>query len=552
VAVRRSPRPHRRRSPGVAVVAAALLAAAATTASAAPNGRVFVMGVDGGSWNVIDAMIAAGELPHLRALMERGATARLATVEPVTSPVVWTSIATGRSPEATGVTDFYATRIDVRVPTAYERLAADGARVGLYDVLMTWPPREFPDGFVIPGWLRRDATVTPSDVWERAGVAPYVNHYADLLSSEDYLALSREDVARKPGNFLALARAFDLEVGAFTIYAPDMTSHRFWHAAYPDDFAELEGEEGLEHTQAIADAYRGVDAAVGTVSAALAPEDALVVVSDHGFRAREEGLRNVWVSRADEIIALGGLDPDRDRFRIVGGFGAITLRVHPAPSDDAAEVAERDALVDRLVAHLRSVRTPQGEPVYRAVASLDGLGRPESARRGWLESLWQWTLRTGLWLLFDVQTRGGAHATVFALPHDDRLAALWPDGEVEVAGQRVPVSRAFQRQRFSGGHDPVGIFIATGAPFAAVAERGDVSVLDVAPMLFHLSGRGIPDDLEGRLPTGLLDPDWLEAHPPRTVEAAAYPGLPEAATGDGGWGPTGELVEKLRALGYVE
>ncbi|MGH0035825.1 MAG: alkaline phosphatase family protein [Myxococcota bacterium] len=548
----------------VAALACSGLALAGPTAAAgdsAQQGRVFVMGVDGGSWNVIDAMAAAGELPHLSRLMARGASARLATVEPVSSPVVWTSIATGRSPEHTGVTDFFATRLHIRVPTAYERLAGDGVRVGLYDVLMTWPPRTFPGGFVIPGWLRRDETVTPPDVWQRAGVAAYANHYQDLLSSEDYLALAREDVARKPGNFLALARAFDLEVGAFTIYAPDMTSHRFWHAAYPDAFAELDGEEGLEHGEAVADAYRGVDTAAGAVSAALRPDDALIIVSDHGFRAREEGLRNVWVSRSAEILALGDLFPERDRFRIVGGFGAITLRVHPAPDDSAESVAERDALVERLVAHLRSLRDPEGEPVYRAVLSVDGLGRPESAPRGWLESAWQWAVRTGLRLAFHVQSRDGGHATVFALPHDDRLAALWPGGEIEAAGRRVPVSRVFQRQRFSGAHDPIGIFIAAGGPFAAVAERGDVSVLDVAPLLFHLSGRGIPDDLEGRLPGELLDPAWLGAHPPRTVEAAVYPGLPAghpaarapAAPADDGSGePTGELVEKLRALGYVE
>ena len=46
--------------------------------------RVLVVGVDGGSWNVIDPLLAAGELPHLAELIERGVSADLATVEPVT------------------------------------------------------------------------------------------------------------------------------------------------------------------------------------------------------------------------------------------------------------------------------------------------------------------------------------------------------------------------------------------------------------------------------------------------------------------------------------
>lgn len=98
-------------------------------ASAAP--RVVVIGIDGGSWNLIEAGWRRGELPHLRALAERGRSAVLASVEPTNSPTVWTSIATGRSPTAHGVTHFYATRHAIRAPVVWETLAHRGRRVGL-------------------------------------------------------------------------------------------------------------------------------------------------------------------------------------------------------------------------------------------------------------------------------------------------------------------------------------------------------------------------------------------------------------------------------------
>lgn len=128
--------------------------------------RVTLIGVDGASWNLIDPMLASRELPNLAALIARGATANLETVEPLTSPVVWTSIATGRSPAAHGVTDFLATRLSIRSPSSFERLAHSGLRVGLYDYLVTWPPAALNNGFAIPGWLRRDPSVTPTDVWQ--------------------------------------------------------------------------------------------------------------------------------------------------------------------------------------------------------------------------------------------------------------------------------------------------------------------------------------------------------------------------------------------------
>jgi predicted AlkP superfamily phosphohydrolase/phosphomutase len=103
-------------------------------ASAVPAGaRVVLFWIDGGAWPQIDRGLAAGELPAFAALAARGVTAELTTVEPVISPVVWSSIATGRSPEAHGITDFFRNRTQLRVPTVFERLAAAGQRVGLYD-----------------------------------------------------------------------------------------------------------------------------------------------------------------------------------------------------------------------------------------------------------------------------------------------------------------------------------------------------------------------------------------------------------------------------------
>ena len=106
-----------------------LLAAALLTPLAARAGRVVLFGVDGASWSVIDPLLAEGALPHFAALARDGVSAELETVEPVNSPTVWTSIATGRSPSAHGLAELPADC--ARPPRAdlFERLAAaDGGR----------------------------------------------------------------------------------------------------------------------------------------------------------------------------------------------------------------------------------------------------------------------------------------------------------------------------------------------------------------------------------------------------------------------------------------
>ncbi|HEU4429066.1 MAG TPA: alkaline phosphatase family protein, partial [Myxococcota bacterium] len=208
----------------------------ALAANAAP--RVVIVGIDGGSWNLVERGWRAGELPNLKAVAERGVQAELASVEPTNSPAVWTSIATGRSPAAHGVTHFHATRHAIRAPVVWEMLARRGRRVGLYDYLVMWPPPELPGGFAIPGWMRRSERVTPPDVFARAGAAPYSYSSEALRTPDEILANNRREAREKPAVFVRLLRAFDPELATVTFYGLDAASHRFWHAAFPRDFSE--------------------------------------------------------------------------------------------------------------------------------------------------------------------------------------------------------------------------------------------------------------------------------------------------------------------------
>ena len=156
---------------------------------------------------MIDPLVAEGALPSFAKLAADGVQAELETVEPVNSPTVWTSIATGRSPSAHGISNFLQTALDRKVPTVFERLAAAGRRVGLYDYLVTWPPTALPNGFMIPGWTQRDAAREPPDVFARAGLKPPYRYSLDGLRLRDeYLENARRELARKAPQWRALAR----------------------------------------------------------------------------------------------------------------------------------------------------------------------------------------------------------------------------------------------------------------------------------------------------------------------------------------------------------
>src|SRR3954462_14273668 len=68
--------------------------------------KVIVIGLDGLEPTIVEAMLAAGELPNLARLRSRGGYSRVATTTPAQTPVAWSTFATGTNPGGHGIFDF--------------------------------------------------------------------------------------------------------------------------------------------------------------------------------------------------------------------------------------------------------------------------------------------------------------------------------------------------------------------------------------------------------------------------------------------------------------
>jgi predicted AlkP superfamily phosphohydrolase/phosphomutase/tetratricopeptide (TPR) repeat protein len=60
--------------------------------------RVLLIGWDGADWKIIHPLIEAGKMPNLERFINEGVMGNLATLYPSLSPMLWTSIATGKRP----------------------------------------------------------------------------------------------------------------------------------------------------------------------------------------------------------------------------------------------------------------------------------------------------------------------------------------------------------------------------------------------------------------------------------------------------------------------
>ena len=72
----------------------------------ASDRRLLLVGWDAADWQVIHPLVDAGLMPTLEGLINAGTIGNLASLSPMLSPILWTSIATGKRAYAHGVSGF--------------------------------------------------------------------------------------------------------------------------------------------------------------------------------------------------------------------------------------------------------------------------------------------------------------------------------------------------------------------------------------------------------------------------------------------------------------
>ncbi len=261
---------------------------------------LLVVAWDGACFEVVDDFVAAGDMPALAALLERGRAWRVrSTVPPVTFPA-WTSFMTGTGPARHGITDFavrdpgayrvrFVNSTYRRQPTIWSLLAAAGKRVGVYAMPATYPaekscalqvcgfdtplgasgaegfchPRTLgdqlmkrygslaiegvPQGRIEEGWHRQAASRLLATIALRTTIV------CDLLSEQSF------------------------DVFAVHYMESDTVAHHFWQF---DDDASPRTRRGPRST--IREVYRALDRALARLVAVAGDDADVVLVSDHG------------------------------------------------------------------------------------------------------------------------------------------------------------------------------------------------------------------------------------------------------------------------------
>ncbi|MFN7963044.1 MAG: alkaline phosphatase family protein [Thermoanaerobaculia bacterium] len=287
--------------------------------------RLLVLGLDGFDPVAMDRLMREGKLPNLARLRREGAYGPLHVDPPLLSPVVWTTIATGKRPEAHGIGHFTAVDVDGqeipvtsrmrRVKALWNLFSEAGKKVGVVGWWATWPAEDV-NGVVVSDhacyhFLEKQgvgsevsaALVSPAA--RMAELLARVRRPADLGAADlaPYAQVTAAELAR-PFDFAdelwhlrwALATAFsyrDLglklwredhpELLMVYLEATDSTAHLFGHLFRQQPLAGELAAQQARYGGTVEAVYALADQGVGQLLAELDARTTLVVLSDHGF-----------------------------------------------------------------------------------------------------------------------------------------------------------------------------------------------------------------------------------------------------------------------------
>lgn len=352
--------------------------ALATTASCHSRGGdhplprpVVVIGVDGLEWRLVQKLSGEGRLPELTRLVHDGVAVRLTTLEPAISPPIWTSMATGVTPEVHGILGFV--RPDLQGPSgepvlftnrerrvkAVWNIAGDaGLSTCTIGYWMTFPVEDVrgvmvaqtgtPPGSVVAvrkGALQegRSGQVFPPAMEEtvfslaRESAADAATRERELFGDTAAWAQPMKRIVEHSRWSVAADSAYQrialelvgerdrCNVTIVYLGLADVLGHRFWRWSWPGDFPSSPPQQEIDaYGDVLARAYGQIDAFLGAMRRSAGEDAAVIVVSDHGMGPFRPGAAFDLARDDAPLLRSGGHSAKRDAFLAGAGPGLRT------------------------------------------------------------------------------------------------------------------------------------------------------------------------------------------------------------------------------------
>ncbi len=309
--------------------------------------KVVLLGIDGMDWRVAEPLIEEGKLPNIAAILERGVKVDLRSVGPeMKSPIIWTSIATGKTPRKHGIGDFLSDDRQLfnsagwKARSVWDILGEHGYTVGVVNWWLTWPARSV-NGYMVTeritytpgdGYPEIAELTAPAELAEElaphtravcetpdSDIAPFLN--GDTWDAPDDLMVgwgvesirgiyAADETVLGVSTYLLESRE---QPDFLTVYFQglDVACHSFWGAWDPTTVDTQMSDELVETlSDVIPRYYERIDAAIGEILEAVDENSTVIICSDHGFRGPFRSPRGIklgiWMHREIGVLTAAG------------------------------------------------------------------------------------------------------------------------------------------------------------------------------------------------------------------------------------------------------
>jgi predicted AlkP superfamily phosphohydrolase/phosphomutase len=520
--------------------------------------RVIVVGLDGATFDLIRPWVEQGKLPTFQRLLHEGASGPLESVPNQRSAAAWTSLATGLNPGKHGIYEFYEQppgSYEIRFVNAsahdgaslWRILSEHGRKVGVMNVPMTYPA-EHVNGFLIagidaPSTHMKGFTYPPElldEVNRKFGryiIEPGVNGYIIQGDIDRAVESLRHEIRQKSeiARYLLENKPWDFFIVVFR--SLDASQHGFWRFMDPAGRA-LDPEGARKYGNVILETYQQLDQAINDICERMDDSTRLLIISDHGFGRKHKASNqiNYWLEEQGFLRFKGGTDRALSpRSVMTSLYRLVSRKTSRALKERLKQLLPglRNRVHSHLIysqidwAHTRAYNDDLF-PIIRV--NLRGREPGGIVEPGWEYDEVVAELKEKLMDCKDAELGVPIVAAVFhrdeiySGPHVHRapdLLVRWRE-DIPVTGialkkkaareARPPVPTEDARY-ISGDHRLNGILIAAGNGVKKTAAVSGACLIDIAPTVLCMMGLPIPEEMDGKVVTGLFEDSFLSEHP---------------------------------------
>jgi predicted AlkP superfamily phosphohydrolase/phosphomutase len=555
--------------------------------------KVFVLGWDGATWDILDPLLDEGKLPNLARIRRQGAAGTLRSVFPPLSPVAWTGVMTGKNSGKHGIFEFLEqahnplrgrvnTSRAIQSELIWEIAGRYGKKTVAGGIPMSYPPRLAP-GFFLGDFLSPagtpDFTSDPALFAElEREVGPY-RPWSTTVHDGGREAEVLADLSAFLDQHLRaiqfLVRRCEWDLFLFDLMATDRIQHELWHVWDPEHPAARGRDLSALRVQFI-DFWKRLDDGLGALIDELPSDTALIVLSDHGFGPIEWYVNlNVWLLDRGDIALQDsfyvrqkhwfyrrGITPEWLYNQMVRlGLASQRLGRFRGKQVSLVERLAQSAFLSRQHIDWSKTRAYSQGNFGQIFLNLKGRQPQGCVDPADARSLLD-DLKAGLIAI--PHPEGGAplvervyereelyHGPQTALAPD--LTVVLRDWRYRTIGLHDFTTHRMIAPAFgpTGDHRMEGMFAALGSAFRAGAMlHDDANLLDLAPTVLHLLGIPVPSDMDGRVLNEILSGSRNGSAPlPYPTSVVSENGAPTSS----GYSAEEDLAiqQRLADLGYL-